>query len=109
MGAGNDGDNVLELNDLEYAACPGGLYLNFIAEGAADPAIEGAGAVGSVVSTNLTVVPCGMDFDNLVPGSTVVTVDPIRDEFESAHLDELPSRLLVLVEPRRAALRSDDH
>lgn len=81
-GAGNNGDNVLDLNNLEYAACPGGLYLNFIAEGAADPAIEANSGPGSVVSTNLTLIPCGMDFENLVPESTVVTVDPIRNEFE---------------------------
>jgi len=81
-GEGNDGDNVLDLNNEEYAACPGGLYLNFIAEGAADPAIEANSGPGSVVSTNLTLIPCGMDFENLVPETTAVTVDPIRNEFE---------------------------
>jgi len=81
-GAGNNGDNVLDLNNLEYAACPGGLYLNFIAEGAPDPAIEANSGPGSVVSTNLTVIPCGMDFENLIPESTVVTVSPIRNEME---------------------------
>jgi hypothetical protein len=90
VGAGNDGDNVLSLNNLEYAACPGGLYLNFIAEGAADPAIEANSGPGSVVSTNLTLVPCGMDFENLVPESTVVTVDPIRNEFEDRTSTSFP-------------------
>jgi hypothetical protein len=89
-GSGNDGDNVLDLNNIEYAACPGGLYLNFIAEGAADPAIEANSGPGSVVSTNLTLIPCGMDFENLVPASTAVTVDPIRNEFEERTSTSIP-------------------
>lgn len=89
-GAGNDGDNVLDLDNVEYAACPGGLYLNFIAEGAPDPAIEANSGPGSVVSTNLTLIPCGMDFENLVPASTAVTVDPIRNEFEVRTSTSIP-------------------
>jgi hypothetical protein len=81
-GDANDGDNVLELNDVEYARCPGGLYLNFQSEGSPDPAIEGAGNTLSSVSTNLSLVPCGIDFENLEPTQTTVDVD-IRDEFET--------------------------
>lgn len=81
-GTANNGDNILELNDEEYARCPGGLYLNFQSEGSADPAISGAGNVPSTVSTNLSLVPCGIDFENLEPTSTVVGVE-IRDEFEN--------------------------
>ena len=35
------------------------------AEGGPDPVIEGAGNTPSSVSTNLTLVPCGADFENL--------------------------------------------
>ena len=80
-GAGNNGDNVLSLDNQEYAACPGGLYLNFTAEGSNDLAIDSATNTPSVVSTNLSLVPCGMDFENLIPPSTTLSV-PIRNEFE---------------------------
>ena len=60
-------DNVLELNNLEYAACPGGLLVNFAAENGEDIAI-GPANPPSVVSTNLTLIPCGIDFENLDPG-----------------------------------------
>ena len=77
----NNGDNVLSLDNVEYAACPGGSYLNFTAEGAGDPAIDSAGNTPSVVSTNLSLVPCGMDFENLIPSQTTLSI-PIRNEFE---------------------------
>ncbi len=77
----NDGDNVLELNGMEYAACPRDLLVNFPAENGSDPAIDGASNIPSVVSSNLTLVPCGMDFENLIPGSTLLLVS-IRNEFE---------------------------
>lgn len=77
----NNGDNVLSLNGVEYAACPRDLLVNFPAENGSDPAIDGANNIPSVVSSNLTLVPCGMDFENLIPGSTLLSVD-IRNEFE---------------------------
>lgn len=80
-GVANDSNNVISLNNLEYAACPGGLLFNFAAEGGPDPAIDGAGNTPSLVSTNLTVVPCGMDFENVIPASTTLTLD-FRNEFE---------------------------
>jgi len=80
-GEGNDGDNILELNGQEYAACPGGQYLNFLGEGASNPAIDGSGNTPSVVSTNITAIPCGWDFENVVPGETTQTLQ-IRNEFE---------------------------
>ncbi|MGD9762972.1 MAG: hypothetical protein AB7V27_04575 [Candidatus Binatia bacterium] len=76
-GSANNGDNVLDLDGVEYARCPGGLYVNFESEGGVDPAL----GAGSEVSTNVALVPCGMDFDNIVPGSTVLSAE-IRDEFE---------------------------
>jgi len=81
-GATSDFDNVLELNNVEYAACPGGVYLNFESEGGADPALAGAGNVASTVSTNLSLVPCGIDFENIIPTSTTLFAF-IRDEFET--------------------------
>ncbi|MBX3026035.1 hypothetical protein KF840_14095 [bacterium] len=81
-GSANNGDNILELNDVEYARCPGGLYLNFQSEGSSDPAIDGAANIPSTVSTNLSLVPCGIDFENLEPTNTTIGVE-IRDEFEN--------------------------
>jgi hypothetical protein len=80
-GVSVNADNVLELNNMEYAACPGGLLLNFAAEGGPDAAIDGAGNTPSVVSTNLSLVPCGFDFENLIPTSTFLTLN-LRNEFE---------------------------
>lgn len=80
-GVANDGDNVLELNNLEYAACPGGALVNFIAEGGPDPALDGAGNTPSQVSTNLAMVPCGGDFENLIPPVTTQLFS-VRNEFE---------------------------
>ena len=81
-GAANSGDNILSLDNVEYARCPGGTYLNFQSEGSSDPAIDGAGNTPSVVSTNIALVPCGIDFENLEPTTTTIGVE-IRDEFET--------------------------
>lgn len=81
-GGSVNADNVLQLNGVEYAQCPGGLYLNFTAEGAPDLGIDGSGNTPSSVSTNLTVVPCGMDFENLIPVTSRLTVPVIHNEFE---------------------------
>jgi len=77
-----DTDNVLELNDEEFAACPGGLLVNFAFEGAPDAAIDGSGNTPSVVSTNWSLVPCGFDFENFIPTSTFLTFNG-HDEFEA--------------------------
>lgn len=82
-GEANNGDNTLSLDNVEYARCPGGLYLNFQSEGGIDLAIAGAANNPSVVSTSLSLVPCAMDFQNLEPATTAVRADPIRDEFET--------------------------
>ncbi|HEX9833229.1 MAG TPA: hypothetical protein VGA66_09130 [Mycobacterium sp.] len=82
MGAANDGDNILSLDNVEYASCPGGLYFNFQSEGSPDLALAGAGNIASTVSTDLTLVPCGIDFENLIPESTTLSAE-IRDEFEN--------------------------
>ncbi len=87
-------DNVLELNGVEYAKCPGGSYLNFTAEGAPDLAIDGAGNTPSAVSTNVTLVPCGMDFENLRPVTSRLTVPLIHNEFEN-NLSVIPGTPLT--------------
>ncbi len=75
-------DNVLSLNNVEYAACPGGSYLNYVSDGLAeDPVLSGLGNGPGTVSNNLTMVPCGADFENLVPVSTRLG-GFTRDEFE---------------------------
>jgi hypothetical protein len=81
-GCGVNDDSVLMLDDKEYAACPGGLFVNFEAEGGSDLAIDGSGNTPSAVSTNLSLVPCGMDFENLIPGSTLLTLT-FHNEFEN--------------------------
>ena len=81
-GTANNGDNILSLDNAEYAACPGGAYLNFESEGGSDPALVAAGNTASTVSTNLSLVPCGIDFENLIPESTTLTAE-VRDEFET--------------------------
>lgn len=86
---GNNGDNVLQLDGIEYAACPRDMVVNFPADGAPDPAISGAGNVPSEITSNLTLIPCGMDFENLIPASTTLTAD-IRNEFE------LPSSVTII-------------
>ena len=76
-------DNILSLNAMEYARCPSALRMSFIPDGAQDPVIETYGNGGglSSVVTNLTVVPCNLDFQNGVRTSGTLTV--IRwDEFE---------------------------
>jgi hypothetical protein len=76
-------DLTLELNGDEYAACPGALRLNFPAEGGVDPALEGMGAAGAVVNTNLTLTPCSIDLENLFRKRVTVQFD-VRNEFEEA-------------------------
>ena len=73
--------NVLHLDNIEYAACPADLLVNFQAENGPDPALEAAGNTASIVSSNLTIVPCGMDFENLIPGHTTLDIGA-KNEFE---------------------------
>lgn len=81
-GGAIDTDNVLSLDNVEYAACPGGSYLNFVSEGLGeDPVLSGLGNGPGTVSSNLTMVPCGADFENLIPVSTTLN-GQVRDEFE---------------------------
>jgi hypothetical protein len=100
-------DNVLDLNGTEYAQCANASRLNFIPDGATDPVIEALGNAGTCndplgapcndsgdcnvggtcttgqtsVTTNLTVLPCNLDFQNGIPTTLSLNFD-VRDEFE---------------------------
>jgi len=80
---GPNTDATLSLNAAEYARCPSSLRMSFIPDGATDPVIEafGNGGGGSSVVTNLTIVPCNLDFQNGVRTSGALTVFA-WDEFE---------------------------
>jgi hypothetical protein len=84
-----DGDNVLDLDGVEYAQCPSAYHLDF-----ATPGSGGAIALGpmvgvglddapATVSTSLTVVPCNYDFSTFFPSSVRLQFNPIVDEFEN--------------------------
>jgi hypothetical protein len=93
--------NTLHLDGVEYAACPADLLMNFQAENGPDPALETAGNTASIVSSDLTVVPCGMDFENLIPGHTTLDVHA-KNEFEensSASFSATCWRSLPLSDP----------
>jgi hypothetical protein len=72
---GNNSDNVLLLNDVEYSSCPRLLLLNNFFVGATDPILA------SPVRTSVTLVPCSMDLENTVPGTATVQFE-VYNEFE---------------------------
>jgi hypothetical protein len=94
--AAGDQGNVVGLDEVgfdtggHYTACPETLLFNFIAFDQPDPVLKAYGQCGGdpvnnpncPVETDLTLVPCNADFENLVPGSVTVGVEVI-DEFES--------------------------
>jgi hypothetical protein len=103
-------DNTLDLNGTEYAACAAASRLNFIPDGALDPVIESLGNSGTctipagapcqsitdcvvggtcitgqtAVTTNLTVLPCNLDFQNGIPSSVTLQF-AVTDEFETPY------------------------
>jgi hypothetical protein len=101
----DDGDNVLNLDNVEYAACPSGAHLNFIPEGMPDSIVNSLGNGPSAVSTTLAIVPCSMDFENLVPGATQLGFQ-FRDEMEGGvsvtPIDVICWRALNLGDPQFA-------
>jgi hypothetical protein len=76
-----NGDLDLELDNAEYSACPEGLRMNFQSEASSDAVIDDLGGGGSIVNSNLTLVPCSVDFENAI-GSTVTVNFQVRNEFE---------------------------
>jgi hypothetical protein len=77
-------DDNLSLNNVEYGRCPSTLRANLIPDGALDPVIEayGAGNGASSVVTNLTLVPCNLDFRNGVTNAGTTVSVFVWDEFE---------------------------
>jgi len=73
--AGNNGDNTLLLNDIEYSSCPRVLLLNNLFTDALDPILNTA------VRTTVSLVPCSMDLENTVPGTATVQLE-VFNEFE---------------------------
>jgi hypothetical protein len=96
-----DMDNVLELDDAEYSECPASLLLNFPRDGGPDDVIEALGNGGLCVGgsnandpcnnnadcdsnncstgqsrtlTRLTVLPCNLDLERLVPTQVVLSL-----------------------------------
>jgi hypothetical protein len=77
-------DDNLALDNVEYGRCPSTLRANLIPDGALDPVIEsyGAGNGASSVVTNVTFVPCNLDFRNGVSNSATTISVFVWDEFE---------------------------
>lgn len=73
---GNNHDNTLLFDDVEYSACPRMLLLNAIFDDAPDPVLS------SPLRTNLTVVPCSADFEQRVPGTATLQLEVVN-EFET--------------------------
>src|SRR5262245_57444961 len=72
---GNNGDNTLLLNDVEYDTCPRVLLLNHFFDDAPDPILN------TPVESRLTLVPCSMDLEKTIPGSATVQFE-VFNEFE---------------------------
>lgn len=70
-----NGDGVLVLGD-EVAPCPNTVILNNFLDGAADPAQSSAS-----VNTTLAMLPCSVDYRNLIPSTTLVRF-VLYNEFE---------------------------
>lgn len=70
-------DDILELNNAEYRACPSELVFTHFAQGATDPYIGD----GSQVISRLALVPCTHDLENAIPSQVSATVFSY-DEFE---------------------------
>lgn len=85
-------DNLLSLNDAEYERCPNNLRMNFLADGGLDPVIEAhgnGGGVSSVVS-NLTLLPCDLDFQNGTHRTSGNVSFLAWDEFETQFSGSFP-------------------
>jgi hypothetical protein len=83
--AGENG-RTLELDNEHYNSCPATLILNHFASGAVDPVVGppddfGDCTNGCPITTELTLVPCGHDFENQIPGKSQVSI-AIINEFE---------------------------
>lgn len=59
---GPNGDNVLELDGIEYAQCPEQLRFTHLAEGLQDPVV--GDAFPAITSTDLTLMPCTLNYES---------------------------------------------
>lgn len=76
----NNGDDILNIGgpEAEYSGCPNVLILNHFFD---DANITTTGGTTGTVRTDLTVVPCGEDFNLQLP-NTVVLQFLVFNEFE---------------------------
>lgn len=79
----NNNDGTLLLNNVEYSACPRMLLLNHLFDDALDPVLQ------TPVKTNLTVVPCSIDYERSIPGTASLQFDVVN-EFEQRLSASLP-------------------
>lgn len=82
---GNNGDNTLGLDDVEYSACPRVILFNHFFDDAPDP------ITGTPLQSRLIAVPCSLDVENSVPGSSRLAIE-VYNEFE----DKLSTALSVV-------------
>lgn len=80
---GNNGDNTLLLNDVEYSSCPRVLLFNHFFDGAPDPVLT------TPIQSSLTFVPCSMDIEHSVPGNATLQFSVIN-EFEVRSSASIP-------------------
>lgn len=93
-GSGTPSDGVLELNGVEYNACPDAIDIIHYAPGAENLVASSIGADcsgGSCdVQTNFTIIPCRRDYENDTPTAFNVHFSA-EDEFETQFLSaEVP-------------------
>lgn len=72
---GNNGDNTLLMNGVEYTTCPRVLLLNHFFDGAPDPILN------STIETTLTFTPCSGDIEHAAPGQAKLLFE-VFNEFE---------------------------
>jgi hypothetical protein len=80
------GGTTLELDNEHYGSCPNTLILNHFAQGANSPVVGppddfGTCGSGCGITTELTLVPCGRNYENRFPGQSQVSLS-IINEFE---------------------------
>jgi len=92
-GTGTPSDGVLELNGVEYNACPDAIDIIHYAPDADNLVATSIGAdcTGDScdVTTDFTIIPCRRDFENDTPIAFNVHFDA-EDEFESHLTREVP-------------------
>ena len=81
--SGNNGDNTLLLNDVEYSACPRVLLFNHFFDGAPGPILN------TPIQSTLTFVPCSMDLEHSINETTTLQFSVVN-EFELRSSASLP-------------------